>query len=291
MPEATAVHSDRDRAPAAPLMLSVSGCRGIVGESLTPEVICRYANAVAAWIAESRPADRAGRPVTVILGRDGRRSGAMVRDLVVGALAASGCRVIDLGVATTPTVGVAVDHFGADGGLIITASHNPQQWNGIKAVTHLGCAPPASAADAIIARFRSGKSAYADHAGLGSVEVDGTSAHVHVARVLEAVSAIAPIEQIRAQRFRVVVDSVNASGVRAAKLLMDALGCDLVHLHDSDSGVFPHTPEPTQENLRDMAAEVIRAGGVIGFAQDPDADRLAGGSEGADESVDQPHGG
>lgn len=275
MPEATAAHATRDQSAASPLMLSVSGCRGIVGRSLTPEVICRYANSIAGWIAFARPIERAGRPVTVVLARDGRASGGMLRDLVVGTLVASGCRVIDLGVATTPTAGVAVDHFEADGGIILTASHNPQQWNGMKTVTHRGCAPPASAAEAIIERFRAGESAYAAHDAIGAVEADDTAAHVHVARVLKAVEAIAPVDSIRAQRFRVVVDSVNASGVRGAKLLMEALGCELVHLHDSASGVFPHTPEPTEENLRDMCAEVVRAGAVIGFAQDPDADRLA----------------
>jgi phosphomannomutase len=256
-------------------MLSVSGCRGILGESLTPEVICRYVNAIAGHLASVRSESRAGQPLTLVLARDGRHSGAMVRDLVAGTLVASGCRVIDLGVATTPTAGVAVDHFGADGGLIITASHNPQQWNGIKTITSQGCAPPVSDAEAIIARFRSGETAYADHAGLGTIEADDTAAHVHVARVLDAVSAVAPIDAIRAQRFRVVIDSVNASGTRAAKLLMDALGCDLIHLHDQPTGIFPHTPEPTRENLKDLCAEVIRNDAVIAFAQDPDADRLA----------------
>jgi len=275
MPEATAPSVRSDRTANAPLMLSVSGCRGILGESLTPEVICSYANAIASWIATTRPVARVGCPVSVVVGRDGRQSGGMVRDLVVGTLVASGCRVIDLGVATTPTVGVAVNHFGADGGLVLTASHNPQQWNGMKALTHRGCAPAASDAGQIIAKFRAGETAYAAHDSLGTVEADDTAAHVHVARVLEAVESVAPIEAIRAQRFRVVVDSVNASGSRAAKLLMDALGCDLVHLHDSASGVFPHTPEPTAENLREMCSSVIRAGAVVGFAQDPDADRLA----------------
>ncbi|XHC26322.1 MAG: phosphoglucosamine mutase [Phycisphaerales bacterium] len=138
-----------------------------------------------------------------------------------------------------------------------------------------GLRPPASDAEAIIARFRSGETVYADHAGLGTIEADDTAAHVHVARVLDAVSDVAPIDAIRAQRFRVVIDSVNASGTRSAKLLMDALGCELIHLHDQATGIFPHTPEPTKENLKDLCAEVIRNDAVIAFAQDPDADRLA----------------
>lgn len=275
MPKAITEAAICDHSPPAPLMLSVSGCRGVVGQSLTPEVVCRYAAAAAAHIGRDRPGDRAGRPVTVVLARDGRHSGAMVRDLVAGSLVAAGCRVIDLGVATTPTAGVAVEHFGADGALILTASHNPQEWNGIKTVTYRGCAPAAGAAESIIERFRSGGVAYACSDSLGAVVADDTAAHVHVARVLKAVSAVAPIDAIRAQRFRVVINSVNASGSRAARLLMDAMGCDLIHLHSDSSGIFPHIPEPTRENLREMCAEVIRGGAVIGFAQDPDADRLA----------------
>ena len=264
-------HATTPPIETAPLMLSVSGCRGIVGESLTPDRIINYAASIAHYLIQ-----RSGDPSpTVVIGRDGRASGDMVQRLAVGALLAAGCRVIDLGVATTPTVGVMVRHHSAAGGVVITASHNPQPWNGIKTITNLGAAPPKAEADAIIARYHASNPQWRTHEGVGRFELDDTAAHVHVAKVLSAIEAIHPIDAIRGQGFRVVVDSVNASGARAAKLLCDALGCDLLHLSADDSGIFPHTPEPTAENLSQLAkAATTHAPSVI-FAQDPDADRLA----------------
>lgn len=261
----------------AALMLSVSGCRGIVGRTMTPQVAAKFARAFAGWLRE-----RVGREaMTVVLGRDGRAGGEPLHSAAAQALAEAGAHVIDLGVATTPTVAVMVEHHGADGGLVLTASHNPAQWNGLKALALSEgdsgrCrAPAAEDAQKIIDRFRAGAGAGAQAATPGSVESDTCGAATHVERVLEALEAICPVEKIRAQKFRVVVDSVNASGSEGARLLLAALGCELTHLHADATGVFPHPPEPTREHLSELCARVSHDRADAGFAQDPDADRLA----------------
>ncbi|MFG0275214.1 MAG: phosphoglucosamine mutase [Phycisphaerales bacterium] len=254
----------------APLMLSVSGCRGIVGASLTPETICRYALAAAGGMR----AGGAG-PMKVIVARDGRRGGEVVAAIATGALRAAGCSVIDLGVATTPTAGVMVRRYNAAGGLVATASHNPGEWNGLKPITRDGCAPAPADAARIVEAFHAGGATLAPADALGGLDADDTAAHAHVAAVLEALSRIISIDAIKARRFRVALDSVNASGATGGRLLLEALGCDLVHLNAETSGVFPHTPEPTAENLAGLCAQVRDAKAAVGFAQDPDADRLA----------------
>ena len=252
-------------------MLSVSGCRGLVGASLTPEVMTGFAGAAAGWIA-----DRAGvASPRVVLACDGRRGGAVLKGLVGSALVTSGCEVIDIGVATTPTVGVMVGHHSAHGGLTLTASHNPEPWNGIKVVTSEGSAPDAEAANAIIARYHARQALRATPDRFGSLRVDDGAAEVHVARVLEALARVADLGAIRGRRFGVVLDSVNCSGARAGRMLLEALGCRVTHLHGESTGVFPHPPEPTAENLAGLGRQILEARADVGFAQDPDADRLA----------------
>jgi len=260
----------------AALMLSVSGCRGVVGSSLTPAVVCRYAGAFVSWLSEREGSH--GRPLKIVLGGDGRLGSEFVRCAAVSELLASGCRVVDLGVAATPTVGVMVRHHGADGGLVITASHNPQQWNGVKPVTRDGRAPAPADAEKILAGYEDRRSAHVDVARVGDVDGDDTAAHVHVARILEALERVVPAARIRERRFKVAVDSVNASGRIGARMLLDALGCEAVLLNDDEGGVFPHAPEPTAENLsgeEGLRRVVADAGCDVGFAQDPDADRIA----------------
>ena len=265
--------SDHEAQAAAPLMLSVSGCRGIVGQSLTPETLCRYAGAIASWIRDSAPSPL-DRP-RLVIACDGRRGGEALKNCVAWAFAAAGFAVSDIGVATTPTVGVMVQRLKADAGITLTASHNPGQWNGLKVITRDGAAPDAAAADAIIARFRKGTVAFAEPGSFGSVEIVKGAAELHVERALAALGSVSSLDAIRAKRFRVVVDSVNASGAAAARLLLDQLGCDVVHLNAEATGVFPHTPEPTAENLASICGEVASRKAVLAFAQDPDADRLA----------------
>ncbi len=253
-------------------MASVSGVRGIVGASLTPGVISRFCGAFVSWL-RAQPGC-AVRPA-VVVGRDGRAGGEVVAALAVSALRAAGVRVIDAGVATTPTVGFVVKRYQADGGLALTASHNPAEWNGLKPITRLGSAPAPAEAQEILERFERGAAAWAGHDELGELDGDDSAAHAHVAAALEALERVYPVEKIAAKRFRVALDSVNASGSLAGAMLLEALGCSVERVACDGSGVFPHTPEPTAENLTSLS-EIARSSEVdVAFAQDPDADRLA----------------
>ena len=253
----------------APLMLGVSGLRGIVGQSLTPTVATRYAAAFGQWAKQQ--AETTGQPVRVVLGRDSRPSGQMLEAAVVSGLTAVGCEVIRVGIAATPSIAVMVEHLRADAGMIITASHNPIAWNGIKALRHDGSAPPADQAEAIVAMYRENRDQYGGAERLISTESDESAHQVHLERVLRHVNVAA----IRRRRLKVVVDSVCGAGGPISAMLMQELGAELVHLHAEPSGQFPHPPEPLKENLTILAEAVRTHGADVGFAQDPDADRLA----------------
>jgi phosphomannomutase len=246
-------------------MLTVSGARGIVGKTMTPSVAARFAASFATLVTETRGAD----PL-VVLGRDSRPSGAELAAAATSGLAAGGCRVVDLGVVATPTVGVMIDELGGDAGLIVTASHNPIEWNGIKCLDGDGIALAAEVAADLADRFRS--RAADDEPVAGAAPERREDAHdVHVARVLGAVDP-API---RAAGFTVVLDSVNGGGAVSGRMLLEALGCTVEHLNGEPTGHFAHVPEPVRENLTDLAEATAARGAACGFAQDPDADRLA----------------
>lgn len=253
----------------APLMLSVSGLRGLIGQSLTPPVAARYAAAFGGWL--HRNAARPDNPPHVVLGRDSRPSGAMIEHAAVAGLLAAGCRVTTLGIVTTPTVALMAEHLHADGGMVITASHNPIIWNGIKALRHDGVAPPADQAQQIIDAFKQDRIEYVSVDRLQPTAHDATGNDVHVRRVLDHID----VQAVRKRKPRVVLDSVCGAGGPAAAMLLRELGAQVVHLHAQPTGLFPHTPEPTRENLTELCDAVRTHGADIGFAQDPDADRLA----------------
>jgi phosphomannomutase len=279
-------------------MLSVSGCRGIFGRSITPEVAARF-GAVYGTYLRGR-AGAGGRPL-VVLGRDGRLAGDVLARAAAAGLAGAGCDVLDVGVAMTPTVGVMVDARNAAGGLVVTASHNPQEWNGLKPMLREGggsgakagevaaSAPNKAFADAIIASYReavarSGRGEPASLAGpaevgmiseasRGGLGLPDEATQTHLACVKEALIGIGAHDDRRSMGIKCVLDSVNASGRVAGKEL---LGRRLVHhLGASDNGIFPHTPEPTRENLDGLCRFAREKRADVGFAQDPDADRLA----------------
>ena len=254
----------------APLMLGVSGLRGVVGKSLLPQTAARYGAALGRWFSSQR---RRGTESAahVVIGRDSRPSGESIETATVSGLLASGCRVTRSGVVTTPGVAVMVGHLGADGGVIVTASHNPEQWNGIKALRHDGIALAADQVGTVIDDFTNDRSDYAvDDAGTAS-DCDQDAGQVHIARVLSHIDS----QAIRNRGLKVVLDSVNGAGGPETASLMRQLGVELVHLNAEPTGQFTHPPEPSEANLVDLCRAVPECGADLGFAQDPDGDRLA----------------
>lgn len=258
---------DQSHLSHAPLMLSISGLRGVVGQSLTPAVALKYAQAFGQWLIEhtGKSSPR------IVLGRDSRVSGRMIESAVNSGLLSVGCCVTELGIVTTPSVGIMIDHLGADGGMVITASHNPVMWNGIKVLDAQGVSPPPAQVEKIIERFKAESVQTIGVDRLQPVQSVTNTDQVHVDRVLSLID----VSQVRSAKLRVVIDSVHGAGGVAARLLCDRLGVELAHLYAQPTGDFPHEPEPTAVNLRDLGQSVIEHGAMVGFAQDPDADRLA----------------
>jgi phosphomannomutase len=252
------------------LMISVSGMRGTVGGTLTPAVVMRMASAFAAWLKRTqKPVN--GTHFRVVFGRDSRPSGPMVRDAASAALQASGVEVIDLDIVTTPGVAMMVRHLGADAGMVATASHNPIQWNGIKFLGRDSVAPPPEHANQIRALYDAGATDYVRVEKLVAPSRNTETHALHVKRVLERVDVLG----VSTKRFKVVLDSVNGAGCVATPTLLSKLGCQVAHINGTPDGRFAHEPEPTEANLKGLAEEVRRQKAHVGFAQDPDADRLA----------------
>ena len=251
-------------------MLSVSGMRGLVGQSLTPEIVTRYAAAFGDWLKASRGTTHP----TVVLGRDSRPSGELYEHAAAAGLASVGCRVVKVGVLSTPGVAIVAQRLtpqAADGGIVITASHNPAPWNGLKPLRHDGVAPPPQDVETIIQAFHDGTAEQVGVEALQPMLSDDSGIKVHVDAVLDLVDA----DLIRRAKLHAVVDSVHGAGGDEAAALLDALGVVRIHLYAEPTGVFPHTPEPTRENLTELCERTAKEGADVGFAQDPDADRLA----------------
>ncbi|MGQ0628426.1 MAG: phosphoglucosamine mutase [Phycisphaerales bacterium] len=271
------------------LMLGVSGMRGIVGSTVTPEVAARFAGTVGTFVRGGyTPSKRFPRP-RVTIARDGRAGGAMLLSAAASGLMASGCDVVSLDVAMTPTVGVVTDALDCAAGMVVTASHNPQQWNGLKVLLPdasrrrgraSAAAPAKNVADEIIAMYRASGPKWAGWADVGQQEDDtstGTISRMHLDRVVRTLSDADPrlVRRIAKAKLRVVVDSVNSSGSTLASHLLKEFGVRSTNIADKGNGLFPHTPEPVESNLGMLSRAVKRAKADVGFAQDPDADRLA----------------
>src|SRR3954470_16638568 len=252
------------------LMIGVSGMRGTIGGTLTPGVVLRMASAFGSWLKKNqKPAN--GTHFRVVFGRDSRPSGSWVRDAAAAGLTASGIEVIDLDIVTTPGVAMMVKHLGADAGVIATASHNPIQWNGLKFLNAQSVALPPSAAEAIKGIYDANGTYYVRVESLVPPKKNSETHALHVKRVLDHVDVLG----ISTKRVKVVLDSVNGAGCVATATLLNKLGCQVIHLNATPDGKFPHEPEPTEKNLTGLADEVRRQRAALGFAQDPDADRLA----------------
>ena len=255
------------------LMISVSGMRGLVGSDLTPELIARHAAALGAWAAESaRAAGGPPRRAIVVLGRDARTSGAMFARAAAAGLMSVGVDVVDLGIVPTPTVQLAVEDHQAAAGLIITASHNPIEWNALKFVGPDGIFLDADAGAAVRRLAESGPPR-AGWDGLGAVREDGEAVERHIARILAL--PMVDLEAIRARRFRVALDCVRGAGGVVMPQLLERLGCEVHAINVATDGRFPRAPEPVPANLGELARLVKESQSEIGFAVDPDVDRLA----------------
>jgi phosphomannomutase len=247
-------------------MVSVSGIRGRVGEGLTPEVVARYAAAFGAW-SIARGGSR-----QIVVGRDSRVSGPMFHRIVVGTLQLVGADVIDIGLTTTPGCQLAVEHHHAAGGLMLSASHNPIEWNALKLIGASGLFLEASEGAAMRALVEEG-TPHASWDRIGTVIEDRGVAERHVESVLGI--PYVDVEAIRKRRFKVALDCVNGAGATVMPLLLERLGCDVVSINMEPDGRFPREPEPVPENLRELERLVKESGADVGLAVDPDVDRLA----------------
>ena len=247
------------------LMISVSGMRGVVGTDLTPELVARYAAALGAW------ARRADHP-RVVLGRDARTSGAMFNRAATAGLMSVGVEVIDLGIVPTPTVQLAVEHHHAGAGLILTASHNPIEWNALKFVGPDGIFLDGSAGAEVRGLAESGPPRVSWD-GIGEVREDPDAIARHLDLVLRL--PVLDVTAIRKRRFHVALDCVRGAGGTMMPRLLEQLGCRVTAINLETDGRFPRAPEPVPENLGELSRLVQSSGAEIGMAVDPDVDRLA----------------
>ncbi|HUF28242.1 MAG TPA: phosphoglucosamine mutase [Gemmatimonadaceae bacterium] len=254
------------RGPYEGLMVSVSGVRGRVGEALTPEIVATFAAGFGAW-ARSR-----GRSGAIVVGRDSRVSGPMFHRVVLAALQSVGCRVIDVGLASTPTIQLAVEHHHADGGLAITASHNPVEWNALKFIGPSGAFLEAHEGADMRREMEAGIPR-ATWDRLGAVDTDGGAVTRHIDRVLSI--PFVDVEGIRRRGFHVALDCVRGAGGGIMPALLERLGCRVTAIHLEPDGRFPRPPEPVAGNLGELERLVRSSGAVVGMAVDPDVDRLA----------------
>lgn len=242
-------------------IISVSGLRGIVGESLTPLVAARYVAAFAGTLP----------PGPLVVSRDGRTSGPVLVQVICGTLAACGRNVYYADVAATPTLGVLVRQLQAAGGVQISASHNPPPYNGLKLFSAAGRVLPAVAGLPVLAAYRESAAPWATFDKLGAISPLAETTAEHLRLILATVDVTA----IRHRKFRVLLDSNSGSGSLLGRQLLTALGCEVTILGDHPTGHFVHPPEPIAENLAGVRQQVTAAKAGVGFCQDPDADRLA----------------
>ncbi|MDF2380997.1 phosphoglucosamine mutase [Nostoc ellipsosporum NOK] len=254
------------------LIKSISGIRGTIGgqpgDNLTPIDIVKFSAAFGTIIANGKNETR------IVIGRDGRISGHMVNQLVVNTLIGLGIHVIDLGLSTTPTVELAVKMENADGGIILTASHNPKEWNALKLLNSEGEFISAETGAQVLALADSGEINFTSVDKLGTVTEDESYLQKHIDAVIDY--PLVDKEAIAARGFRIVVDAVNSTGAIYVPALLKALGVeDVIVLNETVNGRFAHNPEPLPEHLTQLSNEVVKQKAHLGIAVDPDVDRLA----------------
>ncbi len=255
------------------LIKSISGIRGTIGgkvdDNLTPVDVVKFTAAFGTWLQKTQNK----KELTLVIGRDARISGAMVNSLVTATLQGLGINVVDLGLSTTPTVEVMVPELNAAGGIILTASHNPKQWNALKLLNEKG-------------EFISGKDGaemleiaekedfnFAEVDDLGKYETRTDAFDIHIQKILDL--PMADAEAVKSKKFKVVLDAVNSTGGISLPPLLEKLGCEVVKLYCEPNGQFPHNPEPLKEHLTDICDLIKKEGADVGIVVDPDVDRLA----------------
>ena len=255
------------------LIKSISGIRGTiggtVGDNLTPIDTVKFAAAYGTWIKDQRSKEH----YRVVVGRDARISGAMVQNLVMNTLIGMGIDVIDLDLSTTPTVEIAVPLEHADGGIILTASHNPKQWNALKLLDQNGEFLNAEHSQRVLDIAAADSMEFADVDDLGAITVNQAYFDIHIDEVLDL--ELVNVKAIADGNFKVVVDAVNSTGGIAIPLLLERLGVEAVKIHCEPNGQFPHNPEPLKQHLTDLSEKVVSSHADFGIAVDPDVDRLA----------------
>lgn len=255
------------------LIKSISGIRGTIGgqpgENLTPIDIVKFTTAYARFMSEANR----GKRLRIVVGRDARVSGEMVNDIIEGTLLGCGVDVINIGLCTTPGTEMAVITHKADGGIIITASHNPKQWNALKLLNAKGEFLNDAEGKRVLALAEDESFAFPDVDSIGKVVLREDFNPVHIKQVLAM--RLVDAERVRARRFKVVVDAVNSIGGVVIPALLEELGCEVVKINCDPTGFFAHNPEPLPQNLTEISEAVVREKADLGIVVDPDVDRLA----------------
>jgi len=256
------------------LIKSISGIRGTIGgkpgEGLSPLDVVKFTSAYATWIKNNSKSER----IKIVVGRDARISGEMVNNLVLGTLQGLGVDIVDIGLSTTPTVEIAVPEEKAQGGIILTASHNPKQWNALKLLNAKGEFISEKDGADVLAIAENESYVFADVNSLGKITKDDSYFKKHIDKILAL--SLVDVPAIKAAKFKVVIDCVNSTGGIVLPQLLEALGVEeVVKLYCDPTGEFPHNPEPLPENLRDISKAVVKEKAHVGIVVDPDVDRLA----------------
>ncbi len=259
------------------LIKSISGIRGTiggkVGDNLTPVDTVKFASAYGTWLKAGSENLDADKKLKVVVGRDARISGPMVHNLVINTLIGLGIDVIDLGLSTTPTVEIAVPLENADGGIILTASHNPKQWNALKLLNNKGEFLNGIEGEKILEIAEAEAFYFSDVDNLGEITINDAYMDIHIDEVLDM--KLVDVEAVKAAKFKVVVDAVNSSGGIIIPRLLKLMGVEVVELYCTPNGHFPHNPEPLKEHLTDISELVVKENAHLGIVVDPDVDRLA----------------
>jgi len=257
------------------LIKSISGIRGTIGgivnDNLTPIDAVKFASAYGTWIVENSKSSN--KIKKVIIGRDARISGEMISNLVVNSLIGLGIDVVDLGLSTTPTVEIMVTELQADGGIILTASHNPKQWNALKLLNEKGEFISGDDGKKILEIAENNSYSFAEVDNLGKYSYNNEAIALHIEKILKL--SLIDVELIKSKKFKIVIDCVNSTGGISVPQILEKLGCEVIEMYCEPNGHFPHNPEPLAEHLTEICEKVVTENADLGIVVDPDVDRLA----------------